>query len=340
MAEKEKQKFGELFHYVLLGGGGFAALFLLGYWHLSWYFGSFGTLFPIYELNPIFIAQIGFYQLITVWLPLAVFLLFRKKFWKTWLFILAAMVCLFFSIFLSQKFADSGKSFQATWFAFIYGGNNIPNVELLYNVPLSVNQLPTTGDLQSVASDVHADDVKLQDQVFTDSLGVPHYVGPFKLLFESADNYYLRSEIGYCELYGLRKKALLVKENLEIPINTILLGKNLDISSYVTALSIDNSPNELESFLQNNPNFVLPTQENIQPSLGNAFILEGSLQGDNITVSGIKLSSDFHLPDDYVGNPFDISDNESEENDEYQKKRRCKLIVLPKEHVESIKYYN
>ena len=342
MHEQDKRRLIDMLQYALFGSGGFAILFLLGYWHLSLYFGSLGTLFPIYELNAIFIAQIGFYQLMTVWIFLVILLFFRKKFWKTWLFILVTVLSFLFSFFISQCLASSGKSFQATWISFMLGGNDIPNVELLYSVPLSVNQLPVTGDLQQVVSDVESDDVKLQDQVFTDSLGIPHYVGPFKLLFESSDNYYLRSEIGYCELYGLLSKELLVKRNLEIPINAILLRNESDISPYITALSIDNSPNEIVSFLKDNPDFVMPAQGNLDKSLKGAFILEGSLNNDSsINVNGIRFSStNFQTPSNYTNDPWNVSNNKGQENKEYQDKRQCKLIVLPKKHVESIKYYN
>ena len=44
-------------------------------------------------------------------------------------------------------------------------------------------------------------------------------------------------------------------------------------------------------------------------------------------------------PDTYIIEPLDIDLPTSEEEKEYENKRQCRLIILPKTQVESLKYY-
>src|SRR3989338_5239212 len=288
---------------ILIGGGAlFAAFFILGYLHLTLYFWRFGPLVPIYELESISTARIGFFQFFTIdLLPLLLACWFLKKYCQKRLLIIIGVILFLLasSIFIPILISKYDKDFNSTWLSFIFG-ESVPNVEIIYKVPLANTQLPTGNSLGNHLTEKKEKEIKSQDKPFYDEMGNRHYVAQFKLYFESRDNYYLRSKANFCELYGLLAREALKGE------------KGLSSEEGMKLIPLV---------------YVLSTQ----PAL--------TVSTSSMEISPEVLATYNWDPDTYIIEPLDIDLPTSEEEKEYENKRQCRLIILPKTQVESLKYY-
>ena len=313
---------------ILIGGVViFAILFFLGSWHLSWYFKQFGTLIPIHELEPIFIAQMGFLQFLTIGLPLLAFLFFTKNHLKKAFIVGGVITFLLFSAIISTLVSAYDKAFDATWLSFIFD-NSVPNVEIAFKVPLANSELPIGNNLENVS--IKNEESKTQEKFSNDDLGSIHYVSQFKLYFESEDNYYLRSNEHFCELYGLRAKEALIKEK-----NAALKTEE---SKYAPSVAFQ--PTGTPFVLSPSANLPAFDRLVIDTNTPNIFKNPGTFYfNTDISKNIIKPGYTLNFPDAYIIEPIMDDSSRNEEENEYINKRECKLIILPKTQVESLKYY-